>query len=263
LAGTDDNNFRLVTLSTSIGVASQETVVVFNDAAYFLASDGVYQWADNGIKCISDETVRSWFATDTYFNRALFAKAFAFIDPNRQAYRLFLVPVDDEDEMANTWVEFDLETQTWWGPHVTNAYEFKSVFELAGGAPPQFGMGSEVGEIIVDSDTRVDADAESITIDALTAPQHIGDPPITAYWGELVTEVAPQTSGFLEVTPTVGEVDTPASTTLVHEMTEASRRLGRLGVGRFVQLQFTHDTWDEIVELRGYEINPTHAIGRR
>ena len=262
LTGTDDVNFRMVTLSTSIGVASQESVVVYREAAYFLSTDGVYRWDDGGIKCISDGAVRNWFATDDYFDRTRFDEAFAYVDPERQTYRLFLIPIDDEDEACNTWVEFDLQNQTWWGPHTTNAYVFTAAFQL-GGEPPTMALGSDTGEVIVETADREDAGGESITIDARTAPMHIGEPPVTAYWGELVTEVNPQDAGYLEVIPTVGEIDAAASPALVHDLMEATQRIGRLGVGRFVQLQFTHDTWNEILELSGFEINPTHTVGRR
>jgi len=62
-------------------VSSQESVAVYRDVAYFLWEDGVYQWGDDGLICLSDGRVRSWFATDSYFNRKRFQYAFGGVDP--------------------------------------------------------------------------------------------------------------------------------------------------------------------------------------
>jgi hypothetical protein len=75
-------DLRLIKLSDETGFLNQESITVYRDVVHFLWFDGLYEWSDNGIVCVSDGTgnrgrVRSWFATDDYFDRAKFAKAFA------------------------------------------------------------------------------------------------------------------------------------------------------------------------------------------
>src|SRR5262249_9659957 len=79
--GEEDTNgiadLRLIKLSDETGFLSQEAVAVYRDTVYFLWFDGVYQWDDNGILCLSDGSagrarVRSWFATDDFFDRRMF-----------------------------------------------------------------------------------------------------------------------------------------------------------------------------------------------
>ncbi len=119
-------DFDRVILSKELGIESQETMKVFRDTAYFLWKDGVYAWGSEGITCISDGSadgrgnVRSWFTTNSFFNRDKFTKAFAHMDANTPKYRLFLASA--ESDVIDSWVEYDINERTWWGPHETTLF---------------------------------------------------------------------------------------------------------------------------------------------
>lgn len=128
---TGSPDFDVVILSKELGVESQESMQIYRDTAYFLWKDGVYAWDSAGLRCVSDGTtpqgqVRSWFATDDYFNREKYPNAFAQIDANRPCYRLFLASAGSNT--VDTWVEFDLRDGTWWGPHSSTLFAPTSAF---------------------------------------------------------------------------------------------------------------------------------------
>lgn len=259
VTGTGDDDFRLVILSSTVGARNQETCAAYRDHWYFLSHDGVYQWG-NDIKCVSDGRVRSWFTTDTYFNRDLFDVAFAEIDPVDKNYKLYLASAGSE--IIDTWVELDLDTMTWWGPHRTDAYVFSSTLRL-GSHSPLVGAGTEDGFITINTDTRSDDEDTAIESEAITCPLKIVDPPVMAYWGTLTTEVDPQAAGTLAVYPTVGELSESEDTVLNHALTTASSSLGRLGYGRFAKLRFYHNTINQVLQILGFEIDPVSIVGRR
>lgn len=260
LTGTSDNDFRMVTLSTSIGCISHESAAIYRDQWYFLGQDGVYRWNEDGITCISDGKVRSWFTTDDYFDRSEFPNAFATFDGIRKVYKLFLVGIDEE--VVDKWVEYDVESGTWWGPHLTSAYEFTSAFQLAS-HNPLIGEGTSDGYITVDTPTRSDNADHSIPIDAATAPIRATDPPVTTYFGQLNLEIAAQAAGQLSVYPTVGEPEAEESAVMERSLRTASESMPRLGYGRFVSLRFVHNVIDQLVQILGFEIDPVNAVGRR
>lgn len=260
LTGTSDDDFRLVTLSTTIGATNQESVAIYRDQVYFLGQDGVYRWGDGGIDCVSDGKVRSWFTTDDYFDRTRFDEAFAIIDVLDKSYKLYLVTAGGET--VDTWVELDLETGTWWGPHRTDAYTLTSGLTLSSHSPLA-GEGTLDGYIVVDTETRSDDEDTAIEVEAITAPLVSSNPPVTTYWGELTTEIEPQAAGTLAVYPSVGELSEAEEAVFSHDLTTASVRLGRLGYGRFVKLRFYHNTIAQIVQLLGFELSPVNAVGRR
>jgi hypothetical protein len=73
----------LVKVVDGKGTVSPDTCKVIRDVGYFLSDDGVYTWSSEGVNSITDDTVRPWFTTDTYFNRAKFSMSFAEYDPIR------------------------------------------------------------------------------------------------------------------------------------------------------------------------------------
>lgn len=260
LTGTGDDDFRIVVLSTTIGAVNQESVAIYRDEVYFLGQDGVYKWSDNGIQSVSDGKVRSWFITDNFFDRDLFPNAFAVIDPIDKSYRLYLTSAGSE--VVDTWVELDLETLTWWGPHRTDAYELNSAFKL-GAHNPLIGVGTSDGYITVDTDERSDDGDTAIEIEAITAPMIATNPPIMTYWGDLTTEVAPQAAGTLSIYPTVGELSESEDAVFSHSLLTPSVGLGRLGYGRYAKLRFFHNTISQIIQILGFEIEPVNPVGRR
>lgn len=269
--GQDDEengtvDFDTVTLSNELGVESQESVCVFRDTAYFLWKDGVYAWGPEGIVCISDSNVRSWFTTDDYFNRNFFQHAFAVVDPIRFKYRLFLASADAE--VANRWVEYDILTKKWWGPHKTDLFDPTSAFLLLNSQNVRIPIiGGSDGYLYQEQATRTDGSgtgAVAITMDVIGKRHDAGEPDLEKYWGQLSVEGEPQSTGsYVSVLSTPGELDASRTGTQYYHQTLARQKLGRLGTGKHLQLRWQHSTTGAPVALYGYEIDDVNLIGRR
>lgn len=260
LTGEDDSDFRVTILSTTVGCVSQESAAVYRDSWYFLGHDGVYRWSEDGLTCISDGRVRSWFTTDTYFDRTYFDEAFAVIDVADKSYKLFLVGAGDTT--VTTWVEYDIESDTWWGPHETTAYTLTSAMQL-GAHSPLAAIGTSNGHIIIDGDARNDNESTAIEMEAILAPIKASDPPATTYFGHLTVEVDSQDEGTLNIYPTIGELSDSEQPVMERDMSTATETLDRLGYGRFLKLRFYHNIANQIVQILGFEIDPVNIVGRR
>ncbi|MBU2051419.1 MAG: hypothetical protein KKH61_20920 [Gammaproteobacteria bacterium] len=261
LTGEDDTNFRVAKLSQNLGVISQESVAIYRDVAYFLWEDGVYQWGDDGIFCLSDGRVRSWFTTDDTFDRGSFQYAFGHIDPIRLKYRLFLYDADG----AVWWIEYDLVNKTWWGPHKTSAFTPSSVFNcLDSDMVQRPTIGGVAGYIYREQDTRTDGTATAIAFDVTTKRFAGDEPDLNKYWGETsVVGKAQSVSSTMNIAISVGELNATTTQTLQWDMTMNRQRLARAGTGKHLQMEFTNSEVGKDVELYGVEINPIHVLGRR
>jgi hypothetical protein len=261
ITGTSNTDFRVIKLSENVGIESQETVVVVNDTVYFLWKDGVYSWGPEGIECISDNKVRSWFNTDSYFNLDKFQIAFAHYDQNRNKYRLFLAAAGSS--VVNSWVEYDLKNKSWWGPHDTGAFTPTAAVVVPDSNDTLTPMiGSSSGFLWQEQNTRTDNLSTGINFNVDTKFHDGESPDIEKYWGELSMVGKVQTAGTLTVTPKVGYLDAATGTTIDYDMTQGRQRLPRLGTGKLVQLNLSNNIVNQDVELYGYEI-PFHELGRR
>lgn len=261
ITGTNNNDFRSVVLSENVGVESQETVIVYKDKAYFLWKDGVYTWSDEGIECISDGQVRSWFASDTYFNRARFPFAFATLDPTTGRYKLFLAAAGSSSE--DRWVEYDLNDRTWWGPHKTDAFSLASAgFTWDSGDHGISLIGSTSGFLWKEQSTRTDDTSTGIAFDVTTKRHSADTPDIEKLWLQPSFFGIVQAAGTLTITPSIGELNASSGTAQSFSLTLNRQRLARFGVGKHLQLRFTNSTAGQNVILTGYEI-PYHEVGRR
>jgi hypothetical protein len=275
LTGTDDTDFSIVKLSQNLGVSSQESVAVYRDVAYFLWEDGVYQWSDAGIECVSDGkalvgtgsvqyhgSVRSWFATDNYFNRSMFQYAFGQVDPVRFKYRLYLFVAGSTTDI--TWVEYDLIDKTWWGPHLTSAFSPTSVFTLLdGNLVPRPTVGATDSNLYREQDTRTDGPASAIIMDVQTKRYGMDEPDLDKYYGELSVVGKAQTSGTMNIHLEVGELNASVVTDPIWDMTQSRQRLQRVGTGKHVEFEFTNDEVGQDVQLYGIEVAPVSILGRR
>lgn len=262
LTGTDDTNFTLAKLSQNLGVSSQETVSVYRDAAFFLWEDGVYQWSDEGIVCLSDGKVRSWFATDDTFNRSMFQFAFGAVDPIRFKYRLFLYEAESTTNLR--WVEYDLIEKTWWGPHLTTAFSPTAIFTLLDGnlvARPTIGASS--GTLYREQETRTDGTIDPILLDVQTKRYDMEEPDIDKYWGEFSIVGKTQTGGTTDITFDVGELDASPTNTVQWDMTQGRQRLARVGTGKHAEVEIQNGDLAQDVQVYGFEVNPVTALGRR
>lgn len=264
VTGNLTDNIRQINLSENCGVESQESVVTYRDTVFFLWRDGVYTWDANGISCISDlGGVRSWFNTDSYFNRAMFSRAFAIIDPFNLVYQLYLASAGST--VIDHWVEYHLGSGKWYGPHLTSAFNPSCALNVRGRNNQPYNMvGSLQGYVSQNVfGTYNDWSFAPISLDVITKRHDGGNPDRETYFGELSVLGEKQASGTALITPIVGGVaETIPSPPLTWDLGKSRVRLGRLGVGKHVQLEITNNNLNENVVLYGYTL-PFNDVGRR
>lgn len=282
VTGSDRTNFKPTTVNggENVGCVSQESVVVFNDVAYFLFRDGVYQWDNTGIKSLTDGKIRTWFTSDIVFNRSMFWQSFAQFDPVNKRYRLFLASTGSA--VINRWIEYDLSTGTWWGPHQTTAFQLQSAVTIAGRNQQPYAMiGDSTGYLSKDQSNKNDwgqpinfsvitKSLSSIRVPVLTGYATYNEPDKEKYFGELTMFGTYETDGDggqgshqLLITPTSGDANAVPGPSFSYDMSQGRQRLPRLGTGKFLKLEFDHNVVDEDVVLFGFEVNPVNIIGRR
>ena len=275
--GTID--FDVVVLSNELGIESQETTKIFRDTAYFLWKDGVYTWNSSGFQCISDGTlgntngptalntsgygnVRAWFATDSYFNRAMFPQAFALIDVFQPKYRLFLASAGST--VIDSFVDYDINDGTWWGPHKTDLFTPASAFSRTDDSNREVGMvGGTDANTYEETQTRTDGVSTPIVFDAVGKRHDMSEPDLEKYYGELSLLGKPLSSGQLQVISRVGALDTTLTATQYANLQLARQRLGRLGRGKTAQIELVNAQVGQDVFVYGYEVDPVSLVGRR
>jgi hypothetical protein len=227
----------------------------------------VYQWDANGILCISDGVagkgnVRSWFATNSYFNRRQFSASFAMIDPVENKYRLFLCSAGSS--VVDSWVEFDLQNRTWWGPHKTAAFSPQCAFlRVTNNAIYVPTIGDNAGFLWQKQATRTDGTDTAIDFSVDTKRHDQLSPRVEKFWGRLSVAQVAQPAGTLTVTPSVGDLNAVASAPMTADMTVPVQDLDRLGVGKTAKLNFRNAEVNQDVQLLGYEITSVNPIGAR
>lgn len=259
-----NGSFRPIVLAEQCGILSQESVVVYLDAAFFLWYDGVYRWDGSGLACVSDQgNVRSWFTTDSYFNRGMFSQAFAVLDVTNSMYRLFLC--SPGSTTPNLYVELSTRTGKWYGPHKIDAFTPVSAFIVRGtNDQPYHMVGSLDGYLSQDTENRADWDLTPISVDVIGKKHTGGNPDRSTYFGSVSLLTEAQTTGSLTVTPTVGALkETRAGVPMTYNLTNSRQRLKRLGVGRTAQLRFTNQTRGNLVVIHGYTVPDVADQGRR
>lgn len=244
------------------GCVSEDTIVTINDKVYWLGADGVYEWGDDGVTNITEETVHPWFTTDTYFNRTRFANAFARYNEERGQYELHLAAAGSSSE--DRWVSFNVGTRRWYGPHKTGVVTPTHAGHLkdANGLPMTLVGGSNGIVYTGNSSNKRDGSATAIDMDCY-GPWHIGgDSDVSKFWGQLSVETRIEASGTLECIPYVGGLNASAGASISHTQTLGRELLRRLGDGRLLRLRFRKNTVNEGASIYGYSV-PWHFIGRR
>jgi hypothetical protein len=264
LVGDEEANFRLVKLYEGVGCMSPDTCVVIRDQAFWLGADGVYQWDIEGMRSITDETVRPWFTTDTYFARATFANSFAAYDPRTFSYVLFLCSAGSTT--IDRWVTYDLTRKKWFGPHKTAAFTPTCAAALPDtNGIPRLMVGATNGYVhIFTADNYYDGTGTATAIDFDTYGKFHsgGEPDLTHLWLQPTMLTKVDTAGTLTVTPYVGALNASAGTAQSVALTSERTRLARLGVGRLCQLRLRQETAGQGVEVYGFEL-PYAVLGRR
>lgn len=256
----------VVGISEEVGITSQESVAVRNDVAYFLWQDGVYTWGPEGIVCISDGRpdgkgqVRSWFATNDYFDRTRFSEAFGTIDPISNKYRLYLIDADED----LWWVEYDIKERTWWGPHKTDLFVPKSCFNFQTDEQTRIPLvGGTDGHVYQQQSTRTDGTSTAIDFRVVGKRHDMDAPDLDKYFGKLSMFGAGQAGGRVQVLSRTGDLNTTRTRTQYYDLRKTRHGLERLGTGKHAQLEFRHATAGQPVELFGYEVDDVHGVGRR
>ncbi len=253
VVGDDPDNFRVVKLSENSGIESQESVATYRDTVFWLWKDGVYQWDSDGLANISDDKVSSWFTTSSYFNPALFSRSFAVFDPISLRYRLYLASAGSV--VIDRWVEYDLSTKTWWGPHKTNAFFPTCAFLLSSEEDDvEAVVGSSSALIWEDSDDDADDEDLGIPFEVDTKFYDGDAPEREKVWGQLSILGKVQHGGTLTITPKLGYIDSSIRPPISYTMSLGRERLRRIGRGKLIQLNLKHDEAGEPVELYGIKV---------
>lgn len=262
VTGTSDDDFRLIRVTDEAGIESYESVAVYKDTAFFLWKDGVYALDANGVRCISNDRVRSWFTKDDTFARDRFQYAVGMIDPVRLKYRLFLAAAGSV--VNDRWIEYDLADGTWWGPHKTGAFTPVSAIVVTDTNDEKIPMiGSSSGFLWEEQSTATDDTATAIDFDVDTGFDAQGSANVDKYWGNLSVMGKVQSTGTVAITPRVGDTDAAAKLAMQYVMSAGRQLIGRLGVGSLLKLNFRHNVAGEPVEIYGYEIDDVHELGQR
>jgi hypothetical protein len=265
--GTGNIDFDNVILSRELGIESQETVKVFRDTGFFLWKDGVYAWGSGGIKCVSDGKVRTWFVTDDWFNRDMFPQAFAHILPGRPVYRLFLASAGSD--VIDSFVDYDINDNTWWGPHATSLFTPKSAFNRVDAADQQIPLIGGPGAVYEEQATRTDGASTGIAMRVESKQFDGEDPDEEKFFGELSVMGEGEQTGQLTIAANVGDLRSAVNdsrnrtVTQYYDLSKTRQRLGRLGRGKHATLSMSNSVAGEDVVLYGFEVNPVNLIGRR
>jgi hypothetical protein len=260
--GTDETNFTRYTVAEQIGVWAPDSVSVIRDTGYFLGNPfGVYSWGGEGIKNISDEKVKAWFATDTYFNRANFLNAVGAFDPVLNAYILLLS--SPGQTTLDRWIQLNLTDMTWWGPHKTAEFTPTYVASMLDANDVGFlAFGSSGGKLYAPQATKTDGASSAIDFDV--APGYLTGqtPTIVKLWERPSIATQVEATGTLQITAGTGGPDETERAILSHDLTTGNQTLPRLGVGVFLKLRFRQNTAGQNVIIYGIEL-PFHELGNR
>ena len=260
VVGSSPDDFRLIKIVEGVGCIAPDSVVVVRDVAYWLGMAGVFEWGPEGVVSISDETVRPWFSTDSYFNRAKFAEAFGRYNARTHSYELHLSNLGSST--MDRWVQYDIRRKRWFGPHLTSEMTPTCGGQVddANGNPLSV-IGSSTGFFYkTDQAAFVDGATTAIDFDVTTQPYVENSPDLIKLFRELSMINKSQAAGDLTISVTTDDV--LQSGTIACPLTVTRSRLRRLGIGRSLKLRLRQNTVSQGCELYGFEV-PYHLLGRR
>lgn len=249
------SSFEVMNVIEGKGLIAPDSVVVVNDIGYGLGLDGVYEWSVGGFRSVSNGKVRSWFTTDTYFNRSRFDRAFGGYNPATNSYELHLAAAASSSE--DRWISYCLTNQQWYGPHQTAAFTptARVLARDSNGIETPY-IGASNGFLhTANSATRTDGPSSAIDMD-IRLLLHANTPDIEKMFGQpsILTNI--EASGSLTVTPTIGGMGATAESTLTHDLTLGREVLGYLAnhSGRILRLTLQQNTNAVDTRIYGIEI---------
>jgi hypothetical protein len=256
--GSTPDDFQLIVVQEGVGSFAPDSCIVIRDVGYFLAHDGVYSWGPEGVQSISDALVRPWFTTDVFFNRAAFASAVGRYNWRTHSYELHL-PSSGQTSL-NLWVQYDIDRKRWFGPHKTFAFIPASGGQVADDTGLLIpAVGSTAGHLWLQDNSEIMDGNYEIEFDVVTQPYSENAADLHKLFHELSLIYKNQGSGFFRVWPVI---DADNQTSFLVPQDRGRTRARRLGNGRLLVLEITHDTLYEDCELYGLEI-PFTVTGRR
>jgi hypothetical protein len=262
IVGQDNSSFARRNVSEQIGIWAADSCTTAHDVGYFLGNPfGVYKLDASGPTNITDAKVKAWFSTDTYFNRSMFDEAVGFYDPLQHAYILLLAAAGSSD--LDRWIQYNIATDTWWGPHKTAAFTPTGGVMLrdANNVAIPVIFGSD-GKLYKPTTTKTDGSSSAIDFDCYTNYFSGGNPDITHTWLQptIVTKI--QAGGTLSVIPKVGKFNAAEGSSISHTMTRGNETLRRLGSGELCQIRLRENTAGQDVVVHGLEL-PFFEDGKR
>ena len=249
-------------VTEGIGIWAADSCVVVHDVAYFLGNPyGIYTWGPGGVKNISDTKVKAWFETDTYFNRSEFDNAWGMYDPTTNSYILQLSNAGDTT--LNRWIQYDIATGNFWGPHKTDAFTptGATLMRDANDVAIPVWLASD-GKLYKPQTTKTDGASTGIDFDVTTNFLSANSPSIMKFWDQPDIITKDLASGTLTITPKLGKLDASAGAAISHDMTLGRERLRRLGSGEMCQLRFQNSTNAINTVIYGIELTFSE-LGRR
>lgn len=268
--GDSNTNFEIIIVSEQTGVLASDSVIIVRDIAYFLGTDGIYSFGPQGVTALSRDFVDPWFLTDTYFNRGVFSSAFAGYNAYRDTYDLYLASAGQST--IDRWVSYHITENRFSGPHRTAALTptARAMFRDTNGAYLPVVGGSDGflytmnGSGAADFAGSAPSTPIAIAIDWITKFLNGGAPDQTKYWGMPTFFLKKQgnSAGSITITPRVGDLEATDGTAQSLSQQGSRVRMPIWGAGRFLRLQFTHNTAQEDVEIYSAE-QPIIPIGRR
>jgi len=252
VTGNSNDSFQRVGISETLGCMSQESVVVINNVAYMLGERGVNEWSDYyGVRSVSDAQVQNWFNTDTYFNRSQFTKAQGRFNQDTNSYELLLCSAGSTN--LDRWVAFQLDTRTWFGPHKTDAFTPTSAgtnstrrgLLLDSNDLPITAFGGSDGFIYKRDQSVVTDNGIHVSLDINLPFLSAQEPDFDKYFDQPTIHTRADSDKKLVIVPTVGNLNSAAGVPLYHDLTLDREKLGRLGQGRYCQLNLkTYTDYD-------------------
>lgn len=246
------------------GCIAPDSVVTVNDRVYWLGNDGVWEWGPEGVKNISNETVKPWFDKDsTYFNASRFPNAFAKFNEARNCYSLHLAA--NGSSVEDRWVEFNLTSRKWYGPHKTGAFTPSHAASGldANGLPLTLVGGTDGVVYVANQATFRDGAATLIDMDCIGPFHSANAPDMDHHWGELSVLSKVESGGTLSVTPKVGRLNSAAQSAISHDLTKGREVLRIIGDGALCQLRFQQASLNQGATIYGYEIDNVFENGKK